>query len=129
MAADLDCSIVTVNIEFGCDMDHVMLQDCFMMDMVVDANWTGEDEPVLWEDWKDGSNFPAISGVQEIVVPYDLFGEWGPENDNGGIDEAEDDQTGVSDPALANSFSEGAVYPAGRIGGPSMDVWCDRRKL
>ena len=49
---------------------------------------------------------------------YDLFGKLAPEIDYGGIDETGDDQAGVSDPALANSFSEGAVYSAGKIGGP-----------
>ena len=24
------------------------------MDVVVDAEWTGDDEPGLWEDWTDG---------------------------------------------------------------------------
>ena len=38
---------------FGNNIDHVMLQvsqDCLMMDVVVDVNWTGEDEPALLED-------------------------------------------------------------------------------
>ena len=49
---------------------------------------------------------------------YDLFGKLAPEIDYGGIDETGDDQAGVSDPALPNGFSEGAVYSAGKIGGP-----------
>ena len=59
-----------------------------------------------------------MSGVLEKDMLYDLFGKLAPEIDYGGIDETGDDQAGVSDPALANGFSEGAVYSAGKIGGP-----------
>ena len=105
MVAFKDYSMVTVNIGFethsecfGSQIDHVMLQvsqDSFMMDVVVDANWTGEDEPALWEDWTDESNSPAISGVQAIDVPYDLFDEWDPQNENG------NNVASVSDPVLS----------------------------
>ena len=90
-----------------------------MMDVVVDVNWTGEDEPALLEDQTAGSYSPPISEVQEMDVLY-LFDEWDPENENGGIREAGDKQASVSDPAGpvlskgpeqdsddANSFSEG----------------------
>ena len=46
---------------------------------------------------------------------YDLFGKLAPEIDYGGIDETGDDHAGVSDPALPNGFSEGAVYSAGPL--------------
>ena len=65
-----------------------------------------------------GSNSPAICGVLEKDLLYDLFGKLAPEIDYGGIDETGDDHAGVADPALANGFSEGAVHSAGMIGGP-----------
>ena len=54
-------------------------------------------------------------------MPYDLFGEWGPENDNGGIEGQEMIRLmclSVVFEALAEGFSEGAMY-SGRIGGKS----------
>ena len=54
-------------------------------------------------------------------MPYDLFGEWGPENDNGGIEGQEMIRLMclcVVFEALANGFSEGALYSS-RIGGKS----------
>ena len=52
------------------------------MDVVVDAEWTGDDEPGLWEDWTDGFNSPTISRVQEIDVPNELFDDWEQDDDD-----------------------------------------------
>ena len=96
-----------------------------MMD--VDANWTGEDEPALWEDWEDEFKSPAIPGVQEMDVPDGLFDEWDPEIENESANEAGYNQACVSVPVLSkdpeyggdaeNDFSEGIYFSAGRIGG------------